>query len=337
MPNKWFVVDAHNQFIPEEGVKKSRGMSVDLTNIDNPKVAPFKRTLDMEAKIRVMDEAGVDMALIHMASLNVLGLDFCRAMNDGNANVAKKYPGRIIPLAHIPLEGGGSQAALDEVERSVNVLGLKGIALENTSGNLTIGSEELFPLYEKISRVDVPVVLHPGMGMGGISSVGLKGDMLRAVGVEIENTKAAVEAMVGVLMRFPDIKFLLPHHGGALPIWQGRMRSGFLPEGWKVPDEFKGLPRTPRIRRQMGLEKAFTALFEKLYFDTSGFQGWMPITQAALLAVRADRLCLGTDYGFEMLESQDIKGFIDDIKKLKISETDKRNILGENIRRLFKV
>ena len=31
MAEKWFVVDAHNQFIPEEAVKKSKGMITDLT------------------------------------------------------------------------------------------------------------------------------------------------------------------------------------------------------------------------------------------------------------------------------------------------------------------
>ena len=333
--DKWFIVDCHNQFIPEEAVLKSRGSRMDLTDITKPQVSPFRRSLDIEGKLRVMDDAGVDIAVLHMASLNYLGLDFCRAMNDGNARVAKEYPGRFIACAHLPLDGGGSPEALNELDRAINGLGLQGVAIETSTETVTIGSEELSPLYEKISRLDVPIVVHPSIRFTPGS--GLKFYMHQAISVEIENTKACVEVMFGVLKEFPDLKFLMPHHGGALPIWQGRMMNSFIPDGWEIPEDMKYVPKTPRIRRQLGLDKAFGTLFDKLYFDTSGFQGWMPITQATLLTVRADRLCFGTDYGFEMLDAQDIKGFIDDIKKLNIPEADKRNILGENIRTLFKL
>lgn len=178
------------------------------------------------------------------------------------------------------------------------------------------------------------------MATAGAPAERLKQAMYQAVNVEIENTKACIEAMFGVLNKFPTIKFLMPHHGGALPIWQGRMMNGFLPEGFKLPANAPPggfSPRTPRIRKQLGLDKIWKELFDKLYFDTSGFQGWMPIMESALLTVRPDRLCFGTDYGFEMLESVDIKGFIDDIKKLKLPEAARRNILGESVRTLFKL
>ena len=55
------------------------------------------------------------------------------------------------------------------------------------------------------------------------------------------------------------------------------------------------------------------------------------------MSVRANRLAFGTEYGFEMMEAVDIKGFIDDIKKLKLPEADRRNILGETARTLFKL
>ena len=111
----------------------------------------------------------------------------------------------------------------------------------------------------------------------------------------------------------------------------------FIPDGYEIPENMKNAPRPPRVRQQLGLDSAFDAVFDKLYFDTAGFQGWMPITEATLRTVQAERVCFGTDYPWEMRESQDIKAFIDDIKKLNISETDKRNILGENARNLFKL
>jgi predicted TIM-barrel fold metal-dependent hydrolase len=246
----------------------------------------------------------------------------------------------------LPLDGGGSPEALKEVDRAISGLGLGGIALETNTEKTVLSSEALYPLYEGISKYDVPIVIHPAFGArpmmasGGTPAERLKQAMYLAVNVEIANTNACVEAMFGVLNKFPTIKFLMPHHGGALPIWQGRMMNGFLPEGFKLPPGMPGgvlSQRVPRIRQQLGLDKIWKELFDKLYFDTSGFHGWMPITESTLLTVRPDRLCFGTDYGFEMLESVDIKGFIDDIKKLKISEEARRNILGESVRTLFKL
>jgi predicted TIM-barrel fold metal-dependent hydrolase len=63
----------------------------------------------------------------------------------------------------------------------------------------------------------------------------------------------------------------------------------------------------------------------------------MPITEAATKTIRTDRLCFGTDYPFEIHDTEDVKGFIENIKNMAIPEADKKNILGDNIKRLFDV
>ena len=88
MTKGWFIVDAHNQFIPREAVPKSKGTARDLTILEP--TSGFNNSLNMERRFAVMDEVGVDMAVTHMASLNILGLDFCKAMNDGNARLARE-------------------------------------------------------------------------------------------------------------------------------------------------------------------------------------------------------------------------------------------------------
>jgi aminocarboxymuconate-semialdehyde decarboxylase len=336
MPNGWFIVDAHNQFIPQEAVHKSIGTIADLT-VDVRSIRVFKRSLDMEGKLRMMDDAGIDMALIHMASLNLLGLDFCRAMNDGNARIAREYPDRVIALAHIPLDSADSAEGLKELDRSILELGLKGVALESSTKRLTLGSDELSPFFARINELNVPIVIHPANLKSMKPGSGLKHTMISQADIEVENTNACIEVMFGVLNSYPELKFLMPHHGGALPIWQGRMKLSYIPDGFEVPEEYKNAPMTPRIRKLIGLDQPFQALLDKLYFDLSGFGGWMPITNMAISIIGPSRLCLGTDYGFEMNDTLDIKMFIDNIKSLGISEQDKRNMLGENIRDLFQL
>jgi len=52
MTEKWFVLDSHNQFIPHEAVLASKSTRTNLTDIENPLIAPFKRILDLEGKLK---------------------------------------------------------------------------------------------------------------------------------------------------------------------------------------------------------------------------------------------------------------------------------------------
>ena len=345
MSKEWFVVDCHNQYIPREAIPLIMGSPIGkqmgLAGGGNRPAGPMGGSLDIEGKLKVMEEAGVDMAVIHMASMNLIGLEFCAAMNNGNARVAKEYPGKLVPLAHVPLET--SPAMMKELDRAIQELGLQGVALESSSEKYTLGSPELTPLFEKISRLGVPVVIHPAnfrmTGDGSsASAMDLMNDIRMATMVEQENARAATELLSGVLPKFPELKVLLPHHGGAMPLLLGRMMFHFLPEGFVMPDKYKTtIVRTRKIRKELGLDEAFMQLFSKMYFDTAGFMGWMPITQATLLTVKPQRMVFGTDYGIEMIEAEDIKAFIDDIKALNIPEADRKAILGDTARELFKI
>ena len=344
MAKKWFVVDCHNQYVPREAIPlilgSPMGKQMGFARGGSAPAGPMSGSLDIEGKLKVMEEAGVDMAVIHMASLNLLGLEFCAAMNNGNARVAREYPGKLVPLAHVPLES--SPAVMKELDRAINELGLRGVALETSSDKYTLGSPALTPLFEKINSLGVPVVIHPGnfrMVAGGspASVMDAMNNINMATMVEEENAKAATEILGGVLPKFPELKVLLPHHGGAMPLLLGRMMFHFLPEGFVLPDQYKTAIRGRRIRKELGLDEKFMELFGKMYFDTAGFMGWMPITQATLLTVKPQRMVFGTDYGIEMIEAQDIKAFIDDIKALPIPEADRKAILGDTARELFKI
>ena len=344
MTKEWFVVDCHNQYIPREAIplimSSPMGKQMGLARGGNAPAGPMSGSLDIEGKLKVMEEAGVDVAVIHMASLNLLGLEFCAAMNNGNARVAKEYPGKIVPLAHVPLES--SAAVMKELDRAINELGLRRVALETSSDEYTLSSPALTPLFERISSLGVPVVIHPGnfrmlAGDSPVSAMDEMNNVNMATMVEVENAKAATEILGGVLTKFPELKVLLPHHGGGMPLLLGRMMFHFLPEGFVLPDQYKTMPRTRKIRKEFGLDEKCMKLFGKMYFDTAGFMGWMPITQATLLTVKPQRMVFGTDYGIEMIEAQDIKAFIDDIKALQIPEADRRAILGDTARELFKI
>lgn len=332
MDNNWFVVDAHSHLVPKKAAELARAADgFDFKAVQKKRAHGIKKTMDIEERLKLMDEAGVDMALINTSSWSPQGIRMCRAINDGYAEVMAQYPDRFLACAHIPLEA--NEDTMDELNRAVSELGFKGVSLVSSTQTTTVDSEVLFPLYEFISRLDIPVVIHPTLrdGLWG----GGKYEMSAHVSREYDIAKSTVEIMYGVLTRFPDLNFLIPHHGGGIPALKGRIMAWFEPEGWDIPDHLKHMAKTPRELKELGLDKAFNDIFDKLYFDTAGFGGWMPITEAATQTIRADRICFGTDYPFEIHETEDVKSFIESIKKLAIPEPDKRQILGENIKDLF--
>lgn len=337
MSKKWLVIDSHTHYLPEEVVAKagvSHGFDY-AALLKGDMSIPYKRIRDIEEILRIMEGAGIDMAVENQSAWSPQGLEVCKAINDGYARILRKYPGKFILCGHVPLEGG--QIVVDEVDRCINTLGLHGMSLASSAPDVGLDAPQLWPVYEKIQKLDVPIVIHPSVRFP-IWGGGEKYNLRRTISREYDVMKATVEVMYGVLKDFPDLRFLFPHYGGGMPGQKARLIAWFEPEGWKIPSEIKDCPKTPRELDRLGISKAFNEIFDKLYFDMAGAgAGWVPAIKVALLMTRTDRICFGTDYPYDMHTAEDIKAFIDTIKKLDIPENDRRLMLGENIRRLFKI
>ena len=99
------------------------------------------------------------MVLLSMGAWIPNGLETCRAINDGYAKIQKEYPGKFITCAHVPVHQGAE--AMDELKRSIEILGLQGVALITSYSHMAIDSDEMMPFYERISGYQVPIVVHP--------------------------------------------------------------------------------------------------------------------------------------------------------------------------------
>jgi predicted TIM-barrel fold metal-dependent hydrolase len=333
LASKMIVIDSHNHYFPQEVV----GMlgvadGMDYAGFTRGRTSQcFRWGVSIERTVQVMDEGGVDTSVLGNSIWSPLGLPLCKGLNNAYAKIERDFPGRFISCGHVPLDGSAETQA--ELDRIVTELGLKAVSLVSSLTTMTLDSEKLFPLWEKIVRLNLPAIIHPTIRspLWGATSFMMNASISR----EYDIAKATGEILNVVINRFPKLKFLLPHHGGGVPFLKGRIMARFEPEGWKVPEELKGLAKTPREMKDTGLDTAFEEYFSKLYWDTAGAGGWMPATEAATKLVRTDRLCFGTDYPFEIHYGQDVKLFVEGIKKLKISDTEKRNILGENLKRFL--
>jgi predicted TIM-barrel fold metal-dependent hydrolase len=97
------------------------------------------------------------------------------------------------------------------------------------------------------------------------------------------------------------------------------------------------LAKTPLELEELGYDKAFNDVFDKLYIDGAGSGGWTHITEMALRTVKPDKLIWGTDYPYEIHAGRDIKYYLDTLNNMDISEENKKAFLGGNVAKLIKL
>jgi predicted TIM-barrel fold metal-dependent hydrolase len=296
------------------------------------------RLCEIEEHILAMDEAGVDMAVLSMSQFgNLMGKDLCREINEGFAEIVAKYPNRFIIAGCFPQDDG--EAALAEIDYQIKVLKFPAITmLTSLSEEITLSNKEvMFPIYEKAKELGIPIFLHPHLKPFGME---FDCTINKTLGRGLDSAKAVLRIIYDVFPVYPDLKFILPHFGGATFALKGRIRNFFEP--WPelgLPErqlKYTNMACTQLELAELGYDKAFNDLFDKLYFDGAGSGGWEGITETAFRSARADRLMWGTDYPYETHEARDFKYYIDSVNRIEwLTKEEKEGFLGDNLARLL--
>ena len=118
-----------------------------------------------DRRVHDMDDIGVDVQVLsvntpgpqNLAAADAPGL--ARAANDAVAEVIKSRPDRFEGFASLPTPD--PEAAVEELQRSVNQLGLKGVMLNGRTGTRNVDQPEFAGIYEAAADLNVPIYLHP--------------------------------------------------------------------------------------------------------------------------------------------------------------------------------
>lgn len=129
---------------------------------------------------------------------------------------------RLEALAYLPFEH--PQVALAELDRLVSDERIVGWNLSAGGGSLPLDDARLTPVWDRLEAVGRPVLLHPGSS----SDARLDRHYLsNLVGNPVETTVAAAELVFGdVLGTHPDLRPVLVHCGGTVPMLAGRWQRG---------------------------------------------------------------------------------------------------------------
>lgn len=332
MAAKELVVDVHHHFMPPalfDRLAAQAGGRRIVTNEISLTLNPSRK--DLDAHIKVMDEAGIEKAVL-TDQVQVMGADVARMLNDGIAEVERKYPSRFLGAIHLPVHERG--AAERELKRGIEELGLRAVALLACHLDIQLDNPVMNPLFERIQRENLPIVIHPQSKPTGSETTY---NLDRCVFRPLETTQAIVRVMASVLPRYPALRFVMPHLGGGTSSLKGRMMAFFEPEDAEVPPELKGYLKTQSEQKRFGLAERFEKLFRALYFDTAGTGAWRPALQAAFQIANPDRIMFGTDYPLECKSAANIVEALDVVREAPCSAAERTAILGATAKALFNI
>ena len=225
----WFeLLQQHGS--PRYTVEQVRG-GLRAIHLDGaPFMTPVPAMFDYELRRKTMDENGVDMCIVSLTCPNCywggpeVSLKAARIMNDDMAAARTAYPGRIEWFASLPWQY--PELALSELDRAV--AGARGVmVLANIDGKpLTDAAFE--SIWRAIDAKSLPVLVHP-TAPPGVAAMDMQRFQLTAsIGFTFD-TSLAVSRMIydGFFDRYPRLKIIAAHGGGALPYLISRMDQCF--------------------------------------------------------------------------------------------------------------
>jgi len=321
------IIDVHNHYYPPEFIDAIRkGPSVLAVEQDaegNPVlVSPGDRNFavrghrDIEYRERVIADAGVDMQVITLTCPGTTmespdrSAYLASLVNDCLARVTSDRRNHFAALATLPLND--PKASVRELDRALS-LGFPGALVFGSVNKVALHDERYWPLWERASETGSVIHIHPNFppGVEAMQEYWL----MPLVGFMFDTTLAAAGLVFsGVVERFPGIKWILGHLGGAVPYIVERFDRGFE----AYPECRVNISRHP------------SEYLKAFFYDTVNFN-----PKALRLAVDfagASQLLAGSDYPHLISSMAKMK---ESIGVLDIPAAEKAMILGGNAARLY--
>lgn len=319
------VVDFHHHFTPRALVKKDPGDELILTYDEQgaPSYTMHKLLLNFDSTIKMMDESGIDAAVLSSAAGMSADIERSKICNDTAKQAEKDYPGRFIGFAHANPLGGSEH--MKELARCADELGYSGVTITTEQDGLYLDAEEFEPFWAECEKRGLFVFVHPALALN--ESAQFDGfDLARSVGREFSIIMATIRLInAGVLDRHPNLIVQMSHLSGGIASMISRIRAYQDKVFWGT----KGNPRHGALP-----EKDFDYYINNnLLFDTGGFCGMIEAVKICLIEIPAERLVFGTDWPQEIRTSDVTGNFVKEIAALG---TDGEKILSGNVSKLIK-
>jgi len=281
---------------------------------------PTKVRYTPEQRLEDMDAEGTDVQVVsvhtqifgyHLDPAG--GLAQAKDINDEIASMVERWPQRFAGMATLPMQDVNT--AINELDRAVHRLGLKGAELDTVVNGKSWDEPEYLPLFKAAESMGAVLFYHPqpqdNILVDKVNRYGLP----NSVGVTLEDTMVVATLIFGgILDKCPDLKVCIAHGGGPACFGMGR-----LDRGWQVRSEARVNINHPPSYYQ-----------SKLYYDT------VVMSESALRflidTVGIERVVLGSDYPFVGWDPSP-GGWVQSLESLTQEEKDR--ILWKNLEGLL--
>ena len=275
---------------------------------------------DIQARLAIMDEAGVQMQVLSVPagpyfSSPADAVEGAHLVNDSLSGIVRAHPDRFTAYAVLPLPH--VQESLRELRRAHDDLGMRGVILACSIQQTRSPAEAEFePIYEELNRRGSILYFHPS-GNGLCSPFLNDWGLTYAAGAPMEDTTIVTHLMARAIpTRYPNIKIVVAHYGGAIPMLMHRL-------------DHEAPPRVP------GLAEAPSITARRLYYDTVGHGSSVALV-AAWKAFGADHLMAGSDYPVT-LYFEPYRANFDFIGESELPGADVEQILSGTARSLLQL
>lgn len=234
------LVDVHNHFYPPEYIAAlTTGPSAVRVTMDpegNPCLhypgdynVAVRGHRDIAWRQDVLERAGVDVQVLTLTTPGThvetpaRAHDLARLVNDAFAAITHERA-RFRALATLPLNDPAASAR--ELERAVRELGFAGAMVFSNVNGAALADDRFLPLWEAADELGAVIHIHPTdpVGVEAMTVYWL----MPLVGFLMDTTLAAAHLVFrGVPTRFPRIRWVLGHLGGAIPYLAERLDRGF--------------------------------------------------------------------------------------------------------------
>jgi predicted TIM-barrel fold metal-dependent hydrolase len=264
-----------------------------------------------------MDAAGITTAILSPPTGFAERIDpkdratTVRKVNDYGAELVRDHRGRFLQLTYMPMPD--VDATLKEIEYGFSTLKTVGCGFATSYGEKYVSDPSFAPVWEELNRRKAIAYFHPLAAVCCTRLFPYLPEEATLIEIPYDTARAVMGLMLtGAFRKYPDIKWIFSHSGGAVPMFAGR---------------FNRLLQTADLSKVA--PEGLAAEFRKLYYETANASS-APTMAALLKFAPLSQVLFGSDHPYV----SDADNMVD-LKAAGLSPAQMNAVLYENAERLL--
>ena len=179
----------------------------------------------VDTHLAMMDASGIETSFLSWPRATAFlkgsaSRELARAMNEEFASIIARYPTRFGAFAVLPLDD--MTATIEEMDYALDILKLDGVSSTTNIASEYLGDDKFSGWFAEMNRRAANLFVHPAAAANSHEvGLGIHPSILEYV---FDTTRMVTNLVLsGAKQRFPDIRIIATHAGGAIPFLASRI------------------------------------------------------------------------------------------------------------------